>query len=277
MAKRIEGQGSLSSLVDGFAETDKEFVTAIARAMTVLEAFDAAHPEMNLSEVSALTGITPATVRRCLHTLQVLGYIRQSGRKFRLGPRVQTLAQGFSGANRIEELVGREVRFLVDTFDDPSSVAVLDGWEVAYVASISRPSSLRPSARIGTRYPAHATSLGKVLLANADPALRDAYLARPQLEAPTDRTISDSAVLAASLTRIAAQGYAVSIDELDYGVASIAVPILDAEGRAVAAINSSGYSGRQNEDSLVAGRLAVLRDCARTISARLEAGQLAFG
>ncbi len=262
---------------DGFAETDKEFVTAIARAMAVLEAFDTDHSEMNLSELSALTGITPATVRRCLHTLQVLGYMRQSGRRFRLGPRVQTLAQGYSSANRIEDLVGREVRLLVETFDDPSSVAVLDGWEVTYIASIARPSSLRPSARIGTRYPAHATSLGKVLLAYADADARSAYLARPHLEAPTDRSISTATTLAPALLKIAAQGYAISIDELDYGVASIAVPILDPQGRAVAAINSSGYSGRQTEDSLIAGRLTVLRDCARTISARLATEQLSFG
>lgn len=260
-----------SGLPDGLAETDKEFVAAIARAMTVLEAFDAGHPEMNLSEISALTGITPATVRRCLHTLQVVGYVRQSGRKFRLGPRVLTLAQGYAGANRIEDLVGRELKLLVETFDDPSSVAVLDGFQVVYVATIARPSALRPSARVGTRYPAHATSLGKVLLAHAPPQVRAACLARPQLEAPTDRTLADPAALAQALVRIAQEGYALSIDELDYGVASIAVPVFDGQGRAVAAINSSAYSGRHDADSLVSGRLAVLKDCARAISARLAA------
>lgn len=259
----------MSSVTDGFADTDKEFVTAIARAMAVLEAFDATHAEMNLSEISALTGITPATVRRCLHTLSVVGYVRQTGRKFRLGPRVLTLAQGYRDANRIEDLASRELKLLVDTFDDPSSVAVLDGFHVAYVATILRPSSLRPSARVGTRYPAHATSLGKVLLAFTDPETRAAYLARPKLEAPTDRTISDPAVLAPALTRIAQEGFAVSIDELDYGIASIAVPIFDATGRAIAAINSSGYSARQGEETLVSGRLSLLKDCARAISARL--------
>ncbi len=266
----------MSSVSDGFAETDKEFVTAIARAMTVMEAFDTAHPEMNLSEISVLTGVTPATVRRCLHTLSVVGYIRQTGRKFRLGPRVLTLAQGYRATNRIEDIVARELQRLVDTFDDPSSVAVLDGAQVVYVATIARPSALRPSARIGTRYPAHATALGKVLLAHAAPDVRADYLARGTLEAPTDRTINDPAILGPALTRIAQQGYAVSIDELDYGVASIAVPIMDATGRAVAAINSSGYSGRQTESSLIADRLAHLRDCARTIAARMASEQVSF-
>lgn len=266
----------MSSISDGIAETDKEFVTAIARAMAVLEAFDADHPEMNLSEIAALTGITPATVRRCLHTLSVVGYIRQSGRKFRLGPRVLLLAQGYSAANRIDQLVSRELKQLVDTFDDPSSVAVLDGAQVVYVATIARPSSLRPSARIGTRYPAHATALGKVLLAFSSPESRAAYLARPQLEAPTDRTISNPVALERALARIANEGYAVSIDELDYGVASISVPILNAQGRAVAAINSSGYSGRQTETSLVAERLNTLHDCARAIAARISAENIGF-
>jgi IclR family transcriptional regulator, pca regulon regulatory protein len=262
---------------DGFAETDKEFVTAIARAMTVLEAFDAAHPDMTLSDIAALTHITPATVRRCLHTLQVLGYVRQSGRRFRLGPRVQTLALGYSAANRIEDLVSREVQRLVAMYDDPSSVAVLDGSHVIYVASIARPSSLRPSARVGTRYPAHATSLGKVLLAFAEPDARAAYLARPVLESPTDRTICDPARLSQELGHVLTQGYAVSVDELDYGVASIAVPIVDGQGRAVAAINSSGYSGRHTARTLMDERLAVLRDCARSISVRLTSENLTFG
>jgi IclR family pca regulon transcriptional regulator len=266
----------MSRPADGLTDTDKEFVTAIARAMAVLESFDARNPEMNLSEISALTGISPATVRRCLHTLSVAGYIRQTGRKFRLGPRVLVLAQGYRDANRLGDLVGREVQLLVDTFDDPSSVAVLDGFQVVYVATIARPTALRPSAGVGTRYPAHATSLGKVLLAHADAPTKAAYLGQPKLEAPTDRTIRDPVQLAQALTRIAQQGYAVSIDELDYGIASIAVPITDAQGRAVAAINSSAYSGRHDEESLIGGRLALLRTCARAISARLAAAGAAL-
>jgi IclR family transcriptional regulator, pca regulon regulatory protein len=258
-----------SSVPDGFAETDKEFVTAIARAMTVLEAFDETNPEMNLSELSTLTGITPATARRCLYTLGVLGYVRQSGRKFRLGPRVQTLANGYSTANRIEELVGREVQLLVETFGDPSSVAILDGLQVSYIATIARPSSVRPSARVGTRYPAHATSLGKVLLAYADRETRLAYLSRGQLEAPTDRTVSNPDTLALELDKTVAQGFAIAVDELEYGVASIAVPIFDKRGNVIAAINSSGYSGRHSAANLIENRLAILRDCARTISTRL--------
>lgn len=266
----------MSSISDGFAELDKEFVVAIARAMTVLEAFDAKHPEMTLSEIAALTGISPATVRRCLHTLQVLGYIRQGKRQFRLGPRVLTFSQSYVAANRIEDLVQRELQLLVETFNDPSSVAVLDGSRVVYVATVARPSSLRPSAGIGTRYPAHATSLGKVILAFSDVTTRATYLARANLEAPTDRTINTATELAPELAKIAAQGFAVSIDELDYGVASIAVPIFNAQGKVVAAVNSSGYSGRLTQDTLITGRLQILKNCAQAISLRIGDNPLAL-
>jgi IclR family pca regulon transcriptional regulator len=125
---------------------------------------------------------------------------------------------------------------------------------------------------VGTRYPAHATSLGKVLLAFGPADLRASYLARPVFEAPTDQTLATVAQLAPALVRVAQQGYAVSIDELDYGVASIAVPIRDAAGQTIAAINSSGYSGRQTEAALVAARLEMLQNCARAISARIATG-----
>jgi IclR family transcriptional regulator, pca regulon regulatory protein len=259
----------MSMVADGIDDRDKEFVSAIARAMMVLEAFEPGRPDMTLSEIAARTGFTPATVRRCLNTFEVTGHIRRSGRQFRLGPRVLSLALGYAARFNMEELASRELRMLVDRFDDPASVAVLDGNDIVYVATIARPSTLRPSARVGTRYPCHATSLGKVLLAYAAPDLRDRYLARTNLEAPTDRTIADPSRLRSTLEQTARDGFAVSIDELDYGVAALAVPVRDASGTVVAAINSSAYSARNTADCLIAERLAMLRDCARTISRRL--------
>jgi IclR family transcriptional regulator, pca regulon regulatory protein len=259
----------MSRVADGFVENEKEFVGAIARAMAVLEVFDAAHPEMTLSDIAAKTGIAPATVRRCLNTFEVTGHIKRSGRLFRLGPRVLSLALGYSASFNMEELAAPILQRLVDRFDDPASVAVLDGNQVVYVATIARPSGVRPSARVGTRYPSHTTSLGKVLLAFAPPTTLDAYCARPVLEAPTDRTISNPDALRDALVQVRRQGFATSIDELDYGIASIAVPIFDRAGQAVAAINSSGYSARNTEATLTNDRLAMLRDCARILSDRI--------
>jgi IclR family transcriptional regulator, pca regulon regulatory protein len=259
----------MSSVPDGFIENDKEFVVAIARAMAVLEAFDADSPDMTLSEIAAKTGITPATVRRCLNTLEVTGHIRRNGRLFCVGPRILSLARGYSASLNMEELAGRELQRLVDQFDDPASVAVLDGNHVVYVATIARPTGLRPSARVGTRYPCHATSLGKVLLAFSPNETVEPYLARTVLEAPTDRTIAAPSALREALITVRRQGFAVSIDELDYGVASIAVPIFGTSGDVVASINSSGYSARNSEASLRNERLPLLLDCARIISQRI--------
>jgi IclR family transcriptional regulator, pca regulon regulatory protein len=259
----------MSSSVDGKPVDEKEFVSAIARAFAVLEAFDQDHVSMTLSAVAARTGLSPATVRRCLYTLGVLGYIRQNGRQFTLGARLLALSSSYLRSNQIEEFIVPELQQLVDVFGDAASVAVLDDGAVFYLAHVSRQNAVRPAASVGVRYPAHATSLGKVLLAFASADTQNRYLARAPFERLTDRTITTGTDLVQALKLAKRDGYALAIDELDYGIASLAVPIMDATGTVVAAINSSGYSGRQTAQMLVENRLAQLQQCARNISSKL--------
>jgi len=259
----------MSSSVDGKPVDEKEFVSAIARAFAVLEAFDQDHVSMTLSAVAARTGLSPATVRRCLYTLSVLGYIRQNGRQFTLGARILALSSSYLRSNQIEEFIVPELQQLVDVFGDAASVAVLDDAHVFYLAHVSRQNAVRPVASVGVRYPAHATSLGKVLLAFASADIQNRYLARAPFERLTDRTITEGSELVQVLKTVKRDGYALAIDELDYGIASLAVPIHDADGNVVAAINSSGYSGRQTGEMLVEKRLARLQQCARNVSSKL--------
>ncbi len=254
---------------DGAMPEDKEFVTAIARAFAVIEAFDSQHVSMTLSEAAARTGLSPATVRRSLHTLRILGYIRQDGRQFRLGARVLSLSLGYLRSNQIDEILMPELRLLTDSFGDSSSVAILDGDHVLYLASISRMNSVRATASVGARYPAHATSLGKALLAFGGREERERYLASARLVRLTERTITEPDALRAALMQAERLGYATSVDELDDGVTSIAVPVLDAKGRAIAAINSSGYTGRLTASLLVEQRLELLQRCADAIARKL--------
>jgi IclR family pca regulon transcriptional regulator len=259
----------MSSSVEGKPLDEKEFVSAIARAFAVLEAFDQDNVSMTLSGIAARTKLSPATVRRCLYTLSVLGYIRQTGRQFTLGARVLSLSSSYLRSNQIQEFITPELQLLVDTFGDAASVAVLDDGMAFYLAHISRQNSVRPAASVGVRYPAHATSLGKVLLAFAAPEVQNQFLSRAPFAQLTDRTITAKDELVKALKLVARQGYALAIDELDYGVASLAVPIMDADGKVVAAINSSGYSGRQSAQSLIDNRLNQLQQCARNIGNQL--------
>lgn len=244
-----------------------EFVEALAKGLAVLESFDAAHPDMTLSDVARRTGVTPAAARRSLITLMALGYVGQNGKRFHLRPKVMALGSGFYFAARIDEFMAPELRQIVDTHGDASSVAMLDGADVVYIAHHSTQRARRATAVVGARYPAHATSLGRVLLAGLEDAALEAVLAAMQPKALTARTVTDKAELRRLILAARADGYAATVDQLDYGITALAVPIRAADGRVVAALNSSGYTGLTTPEDMVATRLADLRAAAGRLSA----------
>jgi len=173
-------------------------------------------------------------------------------------------------STQIDEFLLPELRQLVDTFGDAASVAILDEGMVLYLAHTSRQSAVRPTAAVGVRYPAHATSLGKVLLAHAPADVQNRYLTQAPFPPLTDRTLTTREQLHRAFQESARLGYAIAIDELDYGIASLAAPIFDAQGRVVAAINTSGYSGRLSAETLVEDRLSRLVQASRNITAQLS-------
>lgn len=248
------------------AERPPEFVEALAKGLAILECFDAAHPEMTLSEVARRVALSPAAARRALITLSELGYVGQTGKRFHLKPRVLALGSAFYYAARIDELLQPDLRNLVARFGDASSVGTLDGCDVIYVAHVSVQRARRAAAAVGARYPAHATSMGRVLLAALPDADLDARLAGTRLEALTSQTVTDPDALRAELRAVRDQGYATTVDQLDYGITALAVPIRDAQGRTIAALNSSGYTGMVTPQDLIDGRLPALREAASHIA-----------
>jgi len=248
-------------------ERPPEFVEALAKGLAVLEAFDAAHPDMTLSDIARRTGTSPAAARRSLITLMALGYVGQNGKRFHLRPKVMSLGSGFYFAARIDEFMAPELRQIVDTHGDASSVAMLDGGDVVYIAHHSTQRARRATAVVGARYPAHATSLGRVLLAGLEDAALDAVLGAMQPAALTSRTVTDKAELRHLILTAREQGYATTVDQLDYGITALAVPVRAADGRVVAALNSSGYTGLTTPEDMVATRLADLRAAAGRLSA----------
>lgn len=248
------------------ADRPAEFVEALAKGLAVLECFDAAHPDMTLSDIARRTGVTPAAARRSLITLQALGYVGQNGKRFHLRPKLMALASGFYFAARIDEFMLPELRQIVEEHGDASSVAMLDGVDVVYIAHHSTQRARRATAVVGARYPAHATSLGRVLLAGLPDDALDAALARMQPAALTARTVTDKAELRRLILAARADGYATTVDQLDYGITALAVPIRAADGRVVAALNSSGYTGMVTPDEMVASRLLPLRAAAGRLS-----------
>ena len=257
--------------MDAAPDKPGEYVEGLARGIAILESFDAGHPEMTLSDVARRCGLSPAAARRGLLTLAALGYVGQRDKRFFLRPKVMTLGSTFYFSARIGELLQPELRYLVETFGDAASIGTLDGPEVIYIASVSVQRARRAAAVIGARYPAHATSIGRVLLAGLPQAEFDAYLAETELEKLTSKTLADSCALNEEIARVREEGYATTVDQLDYGITALAVPIRGRGGRWIAALNTSGYTGMVTPEALVAQRLPELRATARRIGATIAA------
>lgn len=255
-----------SEMVDDKARPS-EFVEALAKGIAVIECFDAAHADMTLSEIARRVGLSPAAARRSLITLSALGYVGLTGKRYHLRPKVMTLGSGFYFSARIDELLLPELRQIVEAHGDAASVATLDGHDVIYIAHHSTQRARRATAVVGARYPAHATSLGRVLLAGLPDDELDRYFETVEPKPLTSRTVVSKEELRRLVWKARELGYATTVDQLDYGITALAVPIRNADGRITAAVNSSGYSGLVSADQMVAERLQDLRAAASRISA----------
>ena len=243
-----------------------EFVEGLAKGLAVIEAFDETDDEMTLSDVARKVGSSPSSARRSLMTLMELGYVGLRGRSYFLKPKVLRLASVGYFTHKIERFVQPELHRIVDRFGDASSVATLDGHDVVYLAHVSVQRARRVTAMVGARYPAHATSLGRAMLATLPDAALDAWFETLQPRALTGQTVVDKRALRGLVLQARDDGYATTVDQLDYGVTALAVPIRCAEAGVVAAVNSSGYTGMVTPEQLVGERLEALRDVAQTIA-----------
>lgn len=249
----------------------REAMGGLAKGIAVIRAFSREHPAPTLSDIARSAAIPAATARRCLLTLEDLGYVTRHGRSFLLRPKVLELGAAYLDSMDIEHLTKTHLEELARKTGDSAAMSVLDGNEIVYVARASVRTLLRLEAHVGSRFPAHATSMGRVLLAGLSPERLQNYFDTAKLEALTDRTVCDPAQLRALIDDCRKCGYAAVADELAYGVVALAVPVLDVSGRVVAALNSSSHSGKTTRARLVRDRLSMLRQLSHRISADLRA------
>lgn len=221
-----------------------EFVQSLERGLAVIRAFDAEHPRLTLSDVARSTGLTRAAARRFLLTLVELGYVRTDGRLFSLRPRILDLGYAYLSSLGLPEVARPHMEALVAQVHESCSVSVLDGDEVVYVARVPTKRIMTVGISVGTRFPAYATSMGRVMLAAQPAEWLDRYLATARLRPLTRRTVTDPAKLRAILTKIATQGYALVDQELEEGLRSLAAPIHGDNGAVVAAVNVSAHASR---------------------------------
>ncbi|MGW0533577.1 IclR family transcriptional regulator domain-containing protein [Streptomyces sp. NPDC003032] len=247
------------------------FLQSLARGLAVLRALGEARGDgLPLTALAAATGLPRATARRCLRTLELAGYAAHDGRLYRPLPRILELGHAALSRLTFAELAEPHLRELADRVHQSASVTVLDGTDILYVARAATVRVMSVHITVGTRFPAYATAMGRVLLAGLPEAERERLLKASEPRALTPRTVTDPAELARVLDRAAAEGHATADQELEDGLRSVAVPVRDAAGHVIAALNIAQHAGpaplSQSRDTL----LPALRATAAAIEADLH-------
>jgi IclR family pca regulon transcriptional regulator len=247
-----------------------EFVQSLQRGLAVIRAFDAEHQQMALAEVARATGLNRATARRFLLTLMELGYVSSSNGRFSLRPRVLELGYPYLSSLGLPELAPPHMERLTAAVNESCSISVLDDTDIVYVVRVPTRRIMSITLSVGTRLPAYATSMGRVLIAALPDDELEALLSKLELRPLTSRTVTDIDELRRQLYRVRAQGYALVDQELEDGLRSIGVPIRDGSGRVAAALNVSVHATRASVTVLRRDVLPLALEAAEAIEADLR-------
>lgn len=243
--------------MDGAASKSQEsadrgdyFVKSLERGFAVIKAFSAEAPELTLSDIARRTGMTRAAARRFLLTLSDLGYVGVTDRRFHLRPAVLELGFTYLSMLSLPQLAMRHLTELSEQLQETTSMAVLDGQDIVYVARVGGRRVMTSGIAVGTRMPAFLSSHGRMLLSSLPDDELDAFLAQVRLTPRTAHTVTDVAVLRERLLEARAQGWCLVDQELEEGVTSIAVPVRGPDGKVLASLNVGTHSTRRTPAAL---------------------------
>ena len=246
----------------------------LERGFAVVHAFGADARALSITEVAQRTGLSRAVARRYLLTLLELGYVVQHGADFSLTPRILDLGFTYLSTIDVANIAQPVMEDITNTLHESCSAAVLDGTEIVYVARVQAKRIMSINLVVGSRLPAHATSMGKVLLAHLPPQNLEAYLANAPFDALTKRTVTTAAELRRHLALVRQRGWAFADQESEVGIRTVAAPLYNHNNQVDAALNVSGHAARVSMEELKRKYLPVLLDGARRISRALGATTL---
>ena len=249
---------------------DSDFVQSLDRGLAVIKAFGPDRERLSLSEVARATGLTRAAARRFLLTLVKLGYVRSDGREFSLRPRVLELGYAYLSGLAMPEIAAPHLEELVAKLRESSSISVLDGHHIVYVARVPTKRIMTVAISVGTRFPAFATSMGRVLLSGLSEDDLDRYLTEASFEPLTANTVTDPVRLKEIVLEVGSQGYAIVDQELEEGLRAIAAPIRGSGDGVTAAINVSAHASRVSLEAMRTELLPAMLETARQIEADLK-------
>ncbi|HEY4029483.1 MAG TPA: IclR family transcriptional regulator C-terminal domain-containing protein [Caulobacteraceae bacterium] len=255
--------------LEGFSG-DPHFMLSLARGLLVLQAFVGAGPRLTVSDAARATGLARATARRCLYTLEKVGYVRMDGAAYVLESRFLPLARAYLRGLGPEGSVQVVLDRLRDQLDETCAIGRLDGAHVVY-ASLSRKTRARTlGGTVGMKVPAFCTSMGRVLLsALPDPEVDQVLAGFPPVKF-TPFTATEPGDLRDRIREASRNGFSINDQELDLGLRALAVPIRDHRGRVIAALNAGGERDRLSNTVLVGQFLPAMQEAAEEIGQLIE-------
>lgn len=249
---------------------DRDFIAGLARGLAVIRAFDVERTSLTVAEASRIVGLPRATVRRILLTLCDLGYAGSDGKFFWLMPRIVCLGYAYLVSTPLPQATQPILQQVTDDLDESTSLSILDGVDILYMGRAAARRIMMVSLFIGNRLPAYCTSMGRVLLASLPESEVGDILARSDRRAHTRYTLTHPDDIRRAIAEVREQGYAISNQELELGLRSIAVPVRDGQDRVVAALNLAGSVERCTPEFLLGRGLPVLRDAAEELRLSLS-------
>jgi IclR family pca regulon transcriptional regulator len=251
------------------SRADPDHIEAVERALFLLEQFSPSRPALTVSQAAQAVGTSRPTARRILLTLVRMGFAESDGTAYRLTPRVLRLGYAYLSSQPFWEHLDKPIRELADQFNESCSAGTLDRDEVVCVARAPGRRSMSEGVSIGSRLPAYATAIGRVLLAGLHDDQLDDLVAGRALDKFTPHTVTDPERLRALITKARSDGFAVTDGEWEEGIRSGAVPIHDRQGETIAGLNVAVNGGRVSMAKLRSELVPQLLDAAKKIEASI--------
>ena len=236
----------------------RDMMGGLAKGLSIIEAFSAERPRLSISEAADIAELDRATARRCLLTLAELGYAAYDGKFFTVTPKVLRLGTGCLASMPLPRIVQPFLDQLSEDIGQSTSVSILDDSEIVYVARAAQRRVMSIALMPGSRLPAYCTSMGRVLLSSLTVEDRRALLERSAITARTPMTLTDIDVLLAEIEETATRGHVMIDQEVEIGLRSLAVPLKNARGKTVAALNVGVAASAGSMQELVERDLPAL-------------------
>lgn len=246
-----------------------DFVQSLERGLAVIRTFSREAPALTLSEIAERAGLTRAAARRFLITLRDLGYVQSDGRLFSLRPSVLELGYSYLSSLPVWEVARPHLEELADQVRETTSASVLDGTDIVFVARVETKRIMSMTLGVGSRLPAWATAMGRVLLADLPQNALDEYFTKVSLHPLTDRTVTDQGRLREIIREANARGWTLVDQEVEEGVRSLAVPIRSPDGRAEAALTVCSHAYRVSVDQVMEAFLPLVQETSERITGEL--------